>query len=243
MSKRSPRYPRHSLNKALELAQRLFDGAHQSKVDADTAAKIIGYSNSSSGAAASALGALRQFGLVDGLRGNMGVSELAMRILQPLDEYEKNAALHEAAAKPEIFGRILSQFSEILPSSDEPIKAFLIRNEGFSVSGALELIEAFRQTYNSVPDLAVRSPIANLSRRYEDDTEFRAETTPLQIKTPPSAQTSPTEKAEGELIILPLGSACKAELRFVGDVSPAAYTRLISHLELLKDMLVEDSGT
>ena len=54
--KRSPRYPRLNLTKAVDLVERLYKGAHQSRVDVDTAARVIGYSNSSSGAAAGSIG-------------------------------------------------------------------------------------------------------------------------------------------------------------------------------------------
>lgn len=243
MSKRSPRYPRHNLTKSIDLIKKLFDGAHQSKVDVDTAARIIGYSNSTSGAAASALGALRQFGLVDGLRGDIGVSDLAMKILQPLDSAEKNLALYEAASKPEIFSRILSQFNGNLPASDEPIKAFLIRNEGFSVSGASELLEALRDTFQGLPKMPTESSNDDSAENLAP-VDHSVDVAPLSLQIIPPASSTPlaTDEANSQLIVLPLGSSCKAELRFIGELTPSAYARLIRHLELMKDMLSEDSA-
>lgn len=237
MAKRSPRYPRHSLVKSIEMTRKLFSGAHQARVDVDAAAKVIGYSGSGGGAAASALGALRQYGLVDGLRGDVAVSDLAMRILQPMNEDERIAALHEAAMKPEIFERIVEQFGGRLPGSNEPIKAYLIRQEAFSPSGADELIEALRSTLSALPepiDLDAH-PSETTGEKLNEKIEERAETPSLAPQ--PSAPLP-----QGELITLPLGSSCKAELRLIGEVTDASYARLIKHLELLREIAAEDRG-
>ena len=233
--KRSPRYPRLNLTKAVDLVERLYKGAHQSRVDVDTAARVIGYSNSSSGAAAGSIGALRQFGLVDGLRGDLQVSDLAMRIIQPMHEQERLEAMREAAARPEIFGSILGQFNGELPRSDEPIKAFLVRQQGFSQSGAEDVIATLRETVAGLPGVPSKE-------------EVREEKIPADRQQEPLPKVRPVSPAplvlleDTELIVLPLGSACKAELRFVGEVTSVAYERLIRHLELMRDMLVEDRG-
>jgi len=232
--KRSPRYPRVALVKTVDLVERLYKGAHQSRVDVDTAARVIGYSSSSSGAAAGAIGALRQFGLVDGLRGDLQVSDLAMRIIQPMNEAERNDALREAAARPEIFAVILSQFGGELPRSDEPIKAFLVRQQGFSQGGAEEVIATLRETVAALPNSS-----AGEGRGEVNGAEGQAEGTSRAIAIS-SAPTSIPE--DTELIVLPLGSACRAELRFVGQVSAIAYERLIRHLQLMRDMLEEDGS-
>jgi hypothetical protein len=236
VGKRSPRYPRLGLGKAVELAERLYKGAHRSRVDADTAARVIGYSNSSSGAAAVALGALRQFGLVDGLRGDVQISDVAMRILQPMDEQERIAALNEAAKNPEIFGLVLAQFSGEIPRSDEPIKAYLVRQQGFSQGGAEEVASTLRETFSGLP-MVQAPPMAR-----ETDPENLTPSTPADSPpVSPTSLSSAQDSDKGELIVLPLGASCKAELRFVGEVTSTAYDRLIRHLGLLRDMLVEDA--
>jgi len=224
------------------MIEKLFRGAHQSLIDVDTAAKVLGYTNSSSGAAAGALGALRQYGLVDGLRGDLRVSDLAMRIIQPMDFAEKSEALAEAAMKPEIFGKVVSQFGGSLPPSDEPIKAYLIRHGGFSASGAKDLIDALRGTLTDIDVMAARdqTPFASTADVVEHDEIGE----PLGVIRPtpttsPILSAAPTQPDEGELIVLPLGANCRAELRFIGSVTETAYGRLIRHLELLKEALAE----
>lgn len=233
--KRSPRYPRVSLRKAIDLARRLYEGAHQSKVDADTAARVIGYSNSSSGAAAGALGALRQYGLVDGLRGDLCVSDLAMRILQPMDEDEQIDAVHEAANRPDIFSQVLRQFGGELPRSDAPIHAFLVRQVGFSQTGASDVVGVLRETFGDLPE--PNEP----DEEDAEDSPVNVEIVsrpPLQeraVDSQPSAQDNVSE-----VIVLPLGSDCRAEIRFSGEVTARSYDRLLKHLELLKENLELD---
>ena len=237
-TKRSPRYPRLSLRRALDLARRLYDGAHQSKIDADTAARVIGYTNSSSGAAATALGSLRQFGLVDGLRGDLCVSDLAMRILQPMDDEEHIDALHEAANKPEVFAQVLRQFDGELPRSDAPVHAFLVRQVGFSQKGASEVVDILRETFADLPEP-------------NDDDQVSSQPggplpTNLEIVSRPHVQdvtVAPphvASKEADEVIVLPLGVGCRAEIRFSGEVTAKSYDRLLRHLELLKENLEAD---
>ena len=232
--KRSPRYPRIDLSKAIALVERLYDGAHQSKVDADTAAQVIGYSNSASGAAAVALGALRQFGLVDGLRGDVSVSELAMRIIKPMNDEEQIEALHEAANKPDIFTNVLNQFPDGLPRSDAPISAFLVRQLDFSQGGATEVISVLRATMDRLPSPSpISVPLVPSSPGLSEEGEVARD------EARPFSSRSQTAEAslEGDLVVLPLGPNCRAELRMIGEVSLKAYDRLIRHLELLKETL------
>jgi hypothetical protein len=234
MVKRSPRYPRHNLEKTIEMASKLFKGAHQSKIDVDSAARIIGYAGSNGGAAQGALGALRQYGLVDGLRGDVGVSDLAMRILQPMDDGERESAMAIAASKPEVFSKILNQFGGKLPGSDEPIRSYLIRQEGFSTSGAEEVIETLRETLAALPQ-------PNVAQENEPVPQSQTSNSSAEIeeaahKTPQAA----SQPAVGELITLPLGQGCRAELRLIGEVTDASYARLIKHLELLREIAAEE---
>ena len=218
------------------MVRKLFKGVHQARVDVDTAAKVIGYASSGSGAASSALGALRQFGLVDGLRGDMAVSDLAMRIIQPMSEDERIIATREAATKPEIFSRLIDQFGRRLPAADEPIRAYLIRQEGFSTAGANELIKTLRETMASLPEEAPRpSEPAREDGVTDDQEKFSERETALQNSSTPSS--SPTV---GELISLPLGQNSKAELRLIGEITAVSYARLIRHLELLREMAEEE---
>ena len=113
---RSPRYPRFPLLASVNYARRLYDGAHRSTVDTLTAYRVMGFAGKS-GASATALGATRQFGLVESANGGVRISDLGLSILQPSSDEEYSSALHQAAKQPQVFGQILSHFDE-LPRSD-----------------------------------------------------------------------------------------------------------------------------
>jgi hypothetical protein len=160
-----------------------------------------------------------------------------MRILEPMNEQERADAIREAAMKPEIFDRIVNQFGGKLPGSDEPIRSFLIRTEGFSPSGADELIDTLRETLSALPVV----------------TEGNGGSPSFDPGSPPDPHHEPGGANEssplrlssavvGELITLPLGQNCKAELRMVGEVTAASYGRLIKHLELLREIAAEEGG-
>lgn len=79
---RSPRFPGHSVNDAIEFARRIYDGAHTSQIDSLTAIKLMNFSGKS-GASATALGSVRQFGLIEGVGEKTRISNLALKILEP----------------------------------------------------------------------------------------------------------------------------------------------------------------
>jgi hypothetical protein len=227
---RSPRYPRISLDSAIAYARRLYEEAHKSSVDPDTAARLMGF-RGKSGASAVALGAVRQFGLVEGLRGTLKISDLALRILQPTSREEEQEARHEAAFKPEIFDAVLAHFEGELPRSDEPIKAYLIRTAGFSKAGAEDCIASLRKTLDEVGAQESIAPIQTLTSVTESETAANV------VATPPVPSASPDSKQE--LIRIPLTRDCIAELRLVGEVTSGAVERLIQYIELMKGVWAE----
>lgn len=237
---RSPRYPRISLDSAIGYARRLYDEAHRASVDVDTAARLMGFSGRS-GASQIALGAVRQFGLVDGLRGSVRISDLAMRILQPSSADEEEDAWNEAAFSPEIYDAVVAEFDGELPKSDEPLKAYLIRSRGFSKAGAddcittlrstLSELESFRSSLRQEQAPAPAAPVPSA-----DDAPKAATSEPA-----PAREQAPVASAQDfELVRIPLTRDCTAELRLLGSVSSAAIDRLVQYIELMRDVWAED---
>jgi hypothetical protein len=224
---RSPRYPRIPLLKTMQYVERLYEGAHRSLVDSDTAIRVMGFANPS-GASAVALGAVRQFGLVDGLRGPVRISDLAMRILEPSSQLERRDALKDAAQKPEIFSKILDQFGGQLPNSDEPVRSFLIREMQFSKSGADDCISTLRDTMREIegPEGFETGDVESLQEKPASEA-----TIDLTRSQPQSSR---------ELIRIPLSKDCVVELVFHGQVTGAAIDRFVQHIQLMKDVWIED---
>jgi hypothetical protein len=232
---RSPRYPRISLDKAIGYVQKLYEGAHRTQLDADTAVRVMGFGNPS-GASAIALGAVRQFGLVDGLRNNVQVSDLAMQILEPSSMSERSAAFQQAAKSPEVYKRVLEKFSGILPNSDDAVRSYLIRELSFSKAGADDCITAMRETLRSITN--------NVSEDESVDA-FLPDDIPHELEIPASTKGSNLLKqAQGavssEVIRIPLSRDCVVEMRFDGTITQASLVRLVQHIDLMKDVWAED---
>src|ERR1700693_2776438 len=77
---RSARFPFISLKTALDRATKFYEHERRGTAPYPTAAQYWGYKASSS-SATQTFGALRSYGLLDGTRKNMRLSELALRIL------------------------------------------------------------------------------------------------------------------------------------------------------------------
>jgi hypothetical protein len=141
---RSPNYPAIGLSEAIDLVGKFFKAANRATVDPATAVQAMGY-QVLTGATRAYLSALRKYGLLDNLPNGVRVSELAVRILHnPEGSEDRQAAINEAALKPDIFREIARMHAE---TSDEVLKGqLLMRKPPFSPSGADQFIRAFRDT-------------------------------------------------------------------------------------------------
>jgi len=139
---RSPNYPAVGLGESLERARRLWTKEKRTAVPYDVASEAIGYSGVS-GPSRSMLASMKKYGLVDSDDRTVRVSDLALRILHPANEYEELSALQEAALRPDLF-RLL--FESLKDGSDGALKSHLINRLGFSETGAKQVVKAYRDT-------------------------------------------------------------------------------------------------
>lgn len=234
---RSPRYPRISLGDAIGYARRFYTEAHRARVDAETAAQLMGFSGRS-GASAVALGAVRQYGLVDGLRGDMQVSELALKILQPVSREEEVEAKHEAAFRPEVFDALSAHFDGDFPRSDEPLKAHLIRSMGFSQTGAVECVSSLRKTLEEI-DRSSGPATSEPAKAFAPDVPVdggAGESATVETEIP----LAQTQSTQSELVRIPLSKSCTAELRLLGEIDQPSIDRLIQYIQLMRDVWAEE---
>lgn len=231
---RSPRFPSHSVNEAIEFVSRIYAGVHRSQVDSLTALKLMGFAGKS-GASAQALGSVRQFGLIEGVGDKTRVSELAMRILEPASNAERSEAIREAAKQPEVFKLVHDRFDGRIPSANEPMRAFLIRELGFSKNGAEDCLKSLRQTIEQ----------SELERPGNFEPHSGLNTVPSAVSedslfSPSSINDDVTESNSSETMRIRLTRDCFAELKLVGTVSEKAITNLIRHIDLMKEVWAED---
>ncbi len=145
---RSPSYPQVGLGRSVDLLRRLYEGIHRGSVGTSEAQQIMGFSGSS-GTGLAMLSALKRFGLIEGRDPNIRITDLGFRLLEPMDQNERQSALRDAALSPPIFAEILTAFGGKLPA-DAVIRAKLIREHGFTPSGVESFIRSLRETFSLV---------------------------------------------------------------------------------------------
>jgi hypothetical protein len=106
---RSPRAPSSTLEGAIEAVRKLHSKARTASVKPGVAVQALGYAGMT-GTSMSMLATLGQYGLIERSSGNIAVSPLAVRILHPSGDTQKEAAIREAALLPKVFQEALIGF-------------------------------------------------------------------------------------------------------------------------------------
>jgi hypothetical protein len=147
---RSPAFPYVGLGDALTRAEqfRVAEGKHPVPIDSAIKAWGIGGESSAGRRVVAALG---HFGLFSyegsGDQRKVRLSELALNIL--LDKQsvspERDQLIKEAALSPPIHKELWDKWGHELPS-DATIETYLVRDRGFSSSGALDFMQEYKDT-------------------------------------------------------------------------------------------------
>jgi hypothetical protein len=236
---RSPRYPRYDLQAAIAYAKRFYDGAHRSVVDTHTAYRVMGFAGKT-GASATALGAVRQYGLVEAPRGGVRISSLGLQILEPANLEEYVDALHVAANQPTVFAQLTAHFEGDLPKSDEPIRAYLIRQLGFSKKGADECISSLRETFSFLESQGViHVPAGETVGVQPTVVEAVGQAHGQGVASAQSLSLPTHGSFSGDLVVIPLTKDCRVEMRFQGDLSERALIKLVRYVELMREEWAE----
>ena len=126
---RSPSYPSWPLDNAIDGVAKIYEAYRTSPIEREAAAKLLGFS-SLSGPAATALGAIRAYGLMAlAGKGTSVVTERARTILYPDNGNERLMSLVEAADAPPIFQKIRERFADHDVPPQDGIMRFLHREE------------------------------------------------------------------------------------------------------------------
>lgn len=144
---RSPSYPPVSLKEAVERVGALHKAIANNPTSREVVAKGLGYGGLS-GASATMIGALNKYGLLEGRGDDVRVSDRAMAILHPHNDYERRKALQEAALEPELFRELHERFPGNLPSLDL-LRNYLLRNK-FTPNAVDAAILAYKETFEFV---------------------------------------------------------------------------------------------
>lgn len=141
---KSPKYPNYPLSKAIRNARKIFDADRTSPLPREVIAKHLGYSGLS-GTADGAIATVVQYGLLERTgKSEMRLSQLAVDIIAPEDEQQKQAAINRAAFLPPLFSEIWGHFDKRKPS-DEALRIYLLRRE-FNDRAIEPILRSFEET-------------------------------------------------------------------------------------------------
>jgi hypothetical protein len=148
---RSPNYPGLDLGAALEKARALYQRERNHAAAVETILEHWGYKPKSGGGLV-AFAALKKFGLVeDSGTGADRKAKLTARALDIIhdersDSKERRDAIRAAALEPSIHRELFDTYKGVLPS-DQNLRYNLLRERGFTESGANEFIREIRATF------------------------------------------------------------------------------------------------
>ncbi len=236
---RSPRAPKYSLGHSLNHARKIYDAVHRSSIDSSIAYEVMGFAGKS-GTSATALGSVRQYGLIEGTGEKTRISDLAMAIFEPSSSSEQASALLEAAERPDVFRTIRERFNGRTPSADEPVRAFLIRELGFSKSGADETLKSLRDTEAFVASYKRETAAPSPSEGTTSTPEEITPTTSVAESSPAAPALSGTTTNAVSAVRVALSKECTVEMHFYGALTPKALKNLVRYVELMHDAIDEE---
>lgn len=136
---RSPRFPSISLDYAIEVVK----GASKFGQSISNI-HIAGTGATSGGAFNRKRASLGYYGLVEGRDGNnLHITDLAMRIINPLSDEEKMQAIQEAFLHPDLFKRLYETTQKGVPVQINILGNILIRQYSIQASGKNEFLSTF----------------------------------------------------------------------------------------------------
>lgn len=150
---RSPNYPRHPIDWAIDNGLSLLEKEHLHAVPVDVIAKDLGYKDAKNGAARRAIAALNAFGILQRASGGkLQVSSDLQRYKLNPNENDKAIQLKQWLKQPLLYSKLLDKYHDNLPS-DQALIFELVGDYGFNESAAQNAIEGFRASLNFVEEV------------------------------------------------------------------------------------------
>lgn len=217
---RSPNCPQISFEEASIRGRKVYDKEHTHPAPKAAVAEDLGYAGIS-GASLSMIGALRQYGILEGTSEAMRVTEDAVAYYELEDGPERADAMIRMVFNPPFFTALRQQFGDALPSESN-LKHHLIK-EGFLPKAAEDVIQVYRQNM---------SLVGSVSKRYTAESAVPQETslmtTPMALPQPTPSQISPSIYS----FSFPLSQDVKADLQIRGLVGTEELEMLRDHIDM-----------
>ena len=142
---RSPSFPFISLSEALHRVRELYNAERRNLVHPDVAVACWGYSPRSSGGKQT-IAALRAYGLLEDIRGDLRLTDRAQHILvREPGTAGRDDLLRQAALSPPVFARLWERYGADLPS-DKSLRTYLVLELKFNENSVEGLLRSYRET-------------------------------------------------------------------------------------------------
>ena len=142
---RSPSFPFISLPEAVYRARELYDAERRNLVHPDVAVACWGYSPRSSGGKQT-IAALRAYGLLEDVRGELRLTDRAQHILvREPGTAGRSDLLRQAALSPPVFAKLWERYGADLPS-DKSLRSYLVLELKFNENAVGDLLRSYRET-------------------------------------------------------------------------------------------------
>jgi hypothetical protein len=214
-NQRSPNCPQISFAEAVEKGREVYKKEHTRAAAKEVVAVDLGYKGIS-GASLSAIGALRQYGILEGTRESMRVTEEAVAYYELEDSPERRQATLRMAFKPSLFEEMRSEFGS--SGSDANMKHWLIK-KGFLPKAAEDVIRVYRE---------------NITLAAEEQPRYAPQGWEAAALNPAPSAAVPTQKplAGIQTYAFALSPNARAELSLKGEITSDDLEMLRDHIEL-----------
>jgi hypothetical protein len=235
VKQRSPNCPQITFQEAAEKGRLIYQKECTLPVARGVIAQSIGYSGIN-GSSLSMIGALRQYGILQGNGDALRITEDAVSYFTAEDGQEREDVLLRMLFRPPVFAQVRKTFGDSLPGEEE-LKQFLIEY-GFLLKAAADVIGVYRENARFAQEIPLRST--------EGESEVQSMSVALvRTRSLPEAAHA---GLNGTLLqptwsqLFTLTKGARAELVITGDVTKEGLARLKTYIELTILALTEDSS-
>ncbi|MGH9432638.1 MAG: hypothetical protein ACRD3T_13935 [Terriglobia bacterium] len=249
---RSPNYPGVNLESAIRLANDFYKVERRNSANVAVAVRHWGFNSRASSGGIVSVAALKSFGLIDdsgaGSERQVKLSDLGFKIV--IDERnvsaERDAAIKEAALRPNIYAKLWNRWKNELPS-DENFRHVLLAEHRFNEKAVQDFIRKYKETitFAKLQDSDGLSTTTSDINGSEEQNEQEAQPMPEAHIPPaklggsiPSLVAPPGSKPVGASI--PVTRECSMTVMASGPVTQKGIDQLMAYLKLVRDSFPEN---
>jgi hypothetical protein len=216
---RSPNCPQIPFAEAIEKGRKVYEKEHTHPAARLVVAQDLGYKGLS-GPSLMAIGALRQYGIIEGSGDALHISKDALAYFEMDDGPEKEEAIKRMVFAPSLFAELKQTYPDKLPSEGN-LRHTLI-TKGFLPDTAEDVIEVYKA------NVELAGGEENGYSGAGEDTIMPPSTFPTPLVTP----TPPKNVPGTQTYAFALSPDARAELSLKGTITAEDLELLRDHIEL-----------